>query len=188
MELCGKTAIYGGSFNPPHLGHQMVCLYLLEGLGADAVWMVPSFTHPLAKELASFEHRFAMCERLAAPFGERVRVMDIERNLGGHGRTYDTLVHLRDAYPSHEFVLVVGADILEETRLWYRWDDIKMLVPIQVVGRAGYAEGAQANAPQMPAIASRILRERLRAGEDVMGQVPLEVLRYIRARGLYGGD
>ena len=67
MMLHGHTAIYGGSFDPPHMGHQLACLYVLEALAAEAVWLMPCFVHPFGKALSSFEHRFAMCEKLARP-------------------------------------------------------------------------------------------------------------------------
>ena len=68
-----EVALFGGSFNPPHVAHQMVCLFVLETCRVDAVWMVPTFRHAFSKELCGFEHRFRMCELAAAPLGERVR-------------------------------------------------------------------------------------------------------------------
>ena len=78
MEITGTTAILGGSFNPPHISHQMACLYLLEALAADGVLLVPACHHPFGKSLVSFEHREAMCEILARPFGGRVELSDVE--------------------------------------------------------------------------------------------------------------
>src|SRR6185312_8204226 len=119
MSLKGFTVIYGGSFDPPHLSHQMTCLYLLEGLEADAVWIVPSHTHPFGKALSPFETRLTMCQWLAEPFAGRAQVLTVERDIGGAGRTYDTLVHLQAKHPDRKFALAIGADIVADTPKWH---------------------------------------------------------------------
>lgn len=183
MSLSGFTVIYGGSFDPPHLSHQMTCLYLLEGLEADAVWIVPSHTHPFGKQLSAFDIRLRMCRWLAEPFGERAQVLTVERDLGGAGRTYDTLVHLKAQYPARQFALAIGADIVADTPKWHRWDDITRLARVVVVGRAGYAHpGTQL---ELPALASRLLRERARAGDSLVGLVPARVAHFIAQENLY---
>src|SRR5688572_20849117 len=111
MSLEGRTVLYGGSFNPPHMGHQMACLYLLEARSAEAVWLLPAFAHPFGKELAPFAERLEMCRLLAAPFGGRVVTSDIEQRVAD-GRTYVTLTRLLQEQPDRRFVLAVGADIL----------------------------------------------------------------------------
>ena len=183
-SLVGHTVVYGGSFNPPHMAHQMACLYLLEGLGAHAVWLVPAHVHPFGKRLADFEHRLAMCRLLAAPFAERVVVSDVERALGGAGRTYDTLVHLIAAHPQGRFALAVGADILGEAHSWYRWDDIERLVPLAVIGRAGYRGRGRA-VLDLPRVSSSDIRRRVARGESLDGLVPCSVAEYVAAHGLY---
>src|SRR5207247_5992811 len=105
---------YGGSFNPPHMGHQMAVLYLLQALNAEAVWIVPANVHPFGKVLASFEHRVAMCRVLAAPFGERVEVSTVESEPTSTGKNYDTLVQLKQAHAARRFALAVGSDVLAE--------------------------------------------------------------------------
>jgi nicotinate-nucleotide adenylyltransferase len=184
MSLSGYTVVYGGSFDPPHLSHQMTCLYLLEGLDADAVWMIPSFSHPFGKNLTDFDVRRAMCELMARPFAGRVAVLDTERHLGGAGRTYDTLVHLRATHPELKLALAIGADIVADTPRWHRWHDIVGLARVVVVGRSGYPHP---DTPVvLPALASRSLRELARTGASLEGRVPASVARYIAAHGLYG--
>jgi len=180
-SLAGCTVIYGGSFNPPHLGHQMSCLYLLEGLGADAVWLVPVHTHPFGKPLTSFMHRLAMCRLLAAPFAGRVEVSDVEAQRGGVSRTYDTLVHLRTAHPERRFALAVGADNLDELPRWHRWPELEALLPICVVGRSGY-DGRGLTPLDIPDVASRDVRARLHEGESTLGLLPAAVAAYVAAQ------
>src|SRR4051812_26752381 len=64
-----RVAIFGGSFNPPHVGHQLAALWVLETAGVDELWFVPAFVHPFEKALAPFEDRRRMCERAAAALG-----------------------------------------------------------------------------------------------------------------------
>lgn len=185
MGLTGQTVIYGGSFNPPHMGHQMACLYLIEALGADEVWILPAWVHPFGKDLEDFEHRVQMCQRLAAPFGKRAQVSEVERELGGEGRTFDTLQHLIAAEPGRRFALAVGTDILGETQAWHRWDDIRKMVEIVVIGRQGFE--APANGLTLPEVSSSEIRARVGRGEVIRGMVPTSVADYVAAHKLYLG-
>lgn len=177
------VAIFGGSFNPPHLAHQMLCLAVLETQPVDAVWMVPTYRHPFAKELIDFEHRFRMCELALQVFGERVGVSRVEAELAQPAsRTLDTVLALRERHPDIEFRLVVGADILGERDKWYRWEEIERLAPSIVVGRHGYPSEC---AIDLPDVSSSGIRARLARGESVAALLPHGVMRYIEENGLY---
>jgi nicotinate-nucleotide adenylyltransferase len=141
-----RTALFGGSFNPPHAAHQLVALYVLETCEIDELWFVPTFSHPFHKPLVDFEHRVAMCELAAAPLGSRVRVSRAEADLAAvpgfvSSRTVELVEMLRAREPARQFHLVIGADILQETAKWHRWDDLCELAPPIVVGRPGYHLG-----------------------------------------------
>ncbi len=178
------VGLYGGSFNPPHVAHQMVCLLAL-GVGRmEEVWAIPSFEHAFDKQLAGFEHRLAMCRIMARPFGSRVHVLDVERELGGKSRTLVTVEHLRQRYPHHRFSLVVGSDILDEAHRWYGWDRLMEIVTLFVVPRG---EGEPGFGYALPTISSTRIRDALRVGEGVSAQLPGEVRDYIRDHGLYRG-
>ena len=103
--------------------------------GVHEVWLVPCFRHAFDKELAPFADRLAMCRRAAEPFGSRVRVCDVEQELGEVSRTVVTLEHLQRQHPGHAWVLVVGSDILAEASRWHAWDRIQTLADLYVVGR-----------------------------------------------------
>ncbi len=60
-----RVAVFGGSFNPPHVAHQFVALYVLETAGVDELWLVPCAKHTFEKLLAPFSHRLRMCELAA---------------------------------------------------------------------------------------------------------------------------
>tara|TARA_R110002096_G_scaffold77896_7_gene183318 strand:- start:53803 stop:54351 length:549 start_codon:yes stop_codon:yes gene_type:complete len=178
-----RVAIFGGSFNPPHLGHQALCLMLLETSPVDEVWLIPTFRHYFGKALIGFEDRVAMCEALIAPLGARARVSTIEHELPNpQGRMLDTLEALVAEYPSHAFRLVIGADILLETDRWHAWDAIATLAPPIVFQRHGYDGGVL---PAPPDVSSTRIREKLLGGESAVPMVPQGVQAIIDARGLY---
>lgn len=176
-------AIFGGSFNPPHVAHQMVALYVIETQEVDGVWVVPTYRHPFSKTLVGFEHRLAMCERAFASLGSRVRVSAIERDLDRpSSRTVETLRALVERHPDHRFRLVVGADILAETDKWYRWDEIERIAEPIVVGRRGYPGPDRL---ELPEVSSTEVRRRLSRGETALPLVPRAVMNYIAEQGLY---
>jgi nicotinate-nucleotide adenylyltransferase len=181
-------ALFGGSFNPPHVAHQMVCLFVLETCDVDELWIVPTYNHAFAKELVDFEHRFAMCERVASAFGGRVVVSDIERQLGDEvSRTLDTIEALYERHPEIALRLVVGADILAETDKWHRWDEVSRLAPPIVIGRGGFDLDPADDQPglDMPEVSSTEIRQRLRSGLSALPLVPRAVMNYIAEHGLY---
>jgi nicotinate-nucleotide adenylyltransferase len=177
-----RVAFFGGSFNPPHIAHQLVALYVLETAAVDELWLVPCAKHPFDKVLAPFAHRQRMCELAAAALGPRVRVSDIENRLGGESRTLLTLRALQADHPGHEFHLVVGADIEPELKLWYGAEELLRDIPRIVVGRGGFGERAGL---AMPAISSTEVRARIAGGESIAHMVPRAVDAYIREHHLY---
>jgi nicotinate-nucleotide adenylyltransferase len=176
------VAIFGGSFDPPHLGHQMACLYVLATQDVDELWVVPVYRHAFGKPLAAFEHRLAMCRRLCDLFAPRMRVSDVERELGSVSRTAETLRHLRRERPGDRFSLVIGTDLLAERHAWYDHESLEKLAGLIVVGRSGHA-GAEGLL--LPEVSSTEVRRRLAAGEPCQHLVPRSVLEYVRENGLY---
>jgi nicotinate-nucleotide adenylyltransferase len=178
-----RLGLLGGSFDPPHVAHQQVCLAALALGRLDEVLVVPCYQHAFDKQLTDYAHRLEMCRLACEPFDDRVQVSDVERQLGGVSRTLVTVEHLHRTRPGVRCTLIVGADILPELPRWFGWDRLQTLVDLFVVGR-----GAEAS-PQafsLPDISSTAIRKRLRAGEGVEGWVPASVLDYIAAHGLYG--
>jgi nicotinate-nucleotide adenylyltransferase len=179
------VALLGGSFNPPHVAHLMVSQWVLTTQEVDQVWLLPSFAHPFGKALAPFADRVAMCE-LAVRSLRGAFVCPAEAELEHDplvGKTARTLEHLSVKHATYRFSLVIGADVLRDTAKWYRWDRVRELAGLIVVGREGYppVEGS----PSFPAISSSAIRERIARGEDVSGLVPRRVLELVRERGLY---
>jgi nicotinate-nucleotide adenylyltransferase len=192
MQPRRRRAIFGGSFNPPHVGHQLVCAYVLATArpAVDVLWMVPTFHHPFGKSLAPYDDRVAMCERAAAIFGGRVEVSRIEEELGGESFTLHTVKAIRARYPDDEVAVVIGADLLGEREHWHGWPELQTLTDFIVVGRSGaFVESGPVQPElELPQVSSTDVRGRLANGRSVDGLVPTGVADYIVGRGLYRGE
>jgi nicotinate-nucleotide adenylyltransferase len=179
-----RVAVFGGSFNPPHVAHQLAITLVLATARVDELWMVPTFKHPFDKQLAPFADRARMCELAAAPFA-RVRVSRIEEELGGDSFTLRTVKALQARHPDDRFSLVIGADLVGERERWHGWAELSRLVEFVVVGRQGAAAAPERTGIELPAISSTLVRERLTRGEPVDALVSAAVRDYIGERGLY---
>lgn len=179
-----RVAIFGGSFNPPHVGHVLLTAWILALEPIDELVVVPVFHHPFAKDLAPFEHRFAMCE-LAFAGVRDVRVSTVERDLGGDSLTLRTLERFHADHPDWSMRLVIGSDVVADLDKWHRWDLVSKLAPPIVVPRAG--AGVAASDAPLPEVSSTEVRARLRAGDEagLRTLVPRRVIAYAREHGLY---
>jgi nicotinate-nucleotide adenylyltransferase len=185
------VAIYGGSFNPPHIAHQMAALYVLETASVDELWLVPACRHAFGKPLAPFSDRVQMCELAARALGPRVKVSDIEGAIGGESRTLRTIRRLQAMWPDHVFSLVIGADLVDEVPSWQGGAELQATGPFIVVGRGGVAKAEETEGAErvaMPAVSSSSVRQRLAVGQSVERLVPRLVLDYISERKLYQGS
>lgn len=196
MSPPARLAVYGGSFNPPHVGHVLVAAYALSVAALDRLLVVPCFQHPFGKHLEPFEHRLRMCE-LAFDGLARVEVSTVERELGGPSLTVRTLEALAARHARASFRLVVGADVLDDAHRWFDFERVASLAPLLVIGRSGfpippppYPRGVpdipeSARAVELPAVSSTELRERLRDGRPTDGMLPLAVREHIDRHALY---
>lgn len=136
-----RIALFGGSFDPPHIGHQMACLYVLETHDIDELWLVPCFQHPFDKRMTEFAHRVAMCRRVAGSLSPRVQVCTIEEELRGPSYTISTVRALSARHPGHQFHVVIGADLLAERPRWHGYAELVERVRFIVLGRTPDAGG-----------------------------------------------
>ena len=183
QTLEGHTLLYGGSFNPPHVGHQMACLYGLETLGAAELWTIPTLAHPFGKPLLDFKHRQAMLELMLAPFAERAKISLVEKECGS-SRTFDVVSYLQQEHENRSFAWIVGADILAEKESWYRWQDLEKMLPIVVLGRSGYPQEGDLM-PNLPEVSSSEIRRLCAENKSINSLVPDSVAAYIRSNDLY---
>lgn len=177
-----KVALFGGSFNPPHIAHRMLCFSLLECKQFDKICFIPVYKHPFGKELVSFNHRLEMCKLLTKPFGKRIITTDVERYLvkrhGGKGYTIDMVTYFKTWYPEDDFTLIIGSDVSDELHKWRSIDAIKKLVDIQITPRMTHHRTRQD-------ISATDIRKRIRQGESIVGLSPDSIITYIKNYGLY---
>lgn len=137
-----KIGVLGGSFNPAHGGHRTISLFACKALGLDEVWWLVSPGNPLkpAKGMAPLPTRLARARKIArrAP----IRATAIERQLRTR-YTADTLHALRQRYPRHRFIWLMGADNLAQFARWKDWRGIARQIPIAVIARPGYDDVAR---------------------------------------------
>lgn len=196
-----KLAIFGGTFNPPHLGHKKMIEMLLGLEIFENIIVMPSFIPPHKKgNFAPARDRFKMC---CMSFGglKGVTVSDFEISMGGKSYTVLTLEELKKqgiVFPG----FVVGADSLVNFHKWYRYEDILKLAHLVVYKRAGVSEAellsAKANLEALggkitlldfypPDISSTEIRETLKQGGSAEEFLTESVNEYIIDNGLYIG-
>jgi nicotinate-nucleotide adenylyltransferase len=185
-----RVAVFGGSFNPPHVGHVLAVTYALATQNLDEVLVVPVYAHPFDKDLAPFPDRVEMA-RLAFGDVARTRISSVESELALPSLTIRTLEHLRREHPEWELHLLVGSDVLLESSRWTDWPGIERCAKLVVLGRV-HAEHPDAPKPLLPDVSSTRIRALLRVrasdpkvSEELAYSVPRTVLEYVDAHGLY---
>ncbi len=113
-----KIVLFGGAFDPPHIGHQQITTALLEQGIADEVWYVPAKEHPFSKSMSPAEHRLAMLQLITD--NPRVKIETYELEKKGVSYSRDTLDHLSQQYPEHSFSWIIGSDNLPD---FHKWED-----------------------------------------------------------------
>ncbi|MDX9689381.1 MAG: nicotinate-nucleotide adenylyltransferase [Alphaproteobacteria bacterium] len=134
-----RVGLFGGSFNPAHVGHLQMSLYALQRLKLDQIWWLVSPQNPLKTrdEMHSLSARIARAKEVAD--GEdRIVVTSIEATLKTR-YTIDSLRALKVRFPRVSFVWLMGEDNLASIHLWKSWQQIFVEVPIAVFRRSGYS-------------------------------------------------
>lgn len=164
------VGVFGGSFDPPHLGHALLVALLRARGELDRVVVAPVYDHPLAKGTKTpFAKRLAWTRAAMRMHGDFVEVTDVERTLaeGDPSRPSYSLRLLEavaEQHPGAQVRLVIGSDIVRrgETKRWHKWDDIETRFPPLVVPRAGYADAIDC---ALPEVSSSDVREAAARGD-----------------------
>src|SRR5579875_1588353 len=190
-----RIGLFGGTFDPVHVGHLVAAVNVRHSLRLDRVVMMVA-NIPWQKEglrvVSCPEDRLAMVEAaVASVAGVEAGRMEIDR--GGVSYTADTVTELRERAPDAEIHLIVGWDAASALESWERIEEVKELTTLVVVNRPGSeaprglrAGGWQVEAVTVPnlEISSTDLRERAVDGRPFDYLVPEAAVRVIRARGL----
>jgi nicotinate-nucleotide adenylyltransferase len=194
-----RIGIFGGTFDPPHVGHVTVARDVADALALDRVLWIPARVspHKLRRTVSTPPVRLAMV-RAAAAEDPRFRVSELELERSGPSYTVDTLRELRARWPEAELFLILGADQLRAFASWRAPGEILRLATPVLMDRDG--EDAAALAPDLPGMERAVhvpvtrvdvsatrVREAVAAGEDVSGMVPAGVRAVIEGEGLYRG-
>lgn len=183
-----KVAFFGGSFNPPHVGHVLAASYA-RSVGFDKVLVVVVHQHAFSKPLEEFEHRVEMARLAFEPLAG-VEVSSIEARLPAPNYTVHTLQALLAERPDWQMRLLMGSDVLTEAAHWHAFEQVERLAPPFVLGRAG-APHPDAAGVELPDVSSTEVRACLsNAGDPAAAKwldrhVPAAVLAYVQARRLY---
>lgn len=200
-----RLGVFGGSFDPVHVGHLRLARACREQAALDRVWFVPAATQPHKPSgpVASGADRLAML-RLALDGRAGLEASSIELDRGGVSYTAETLRQIAAAEPEAELFFLMGADTLRDLPNWREPGEVLRLATPLVVHRPGepppdvsalaplvsearFAEIAAAASVEMPPmdISSSDIRARLGAGEPCDGRLPPAVESYAIARGVY---
>jgi nicotinate-nucleotide adenylyltransferase len=190
-----KIGLFFGSFNPIHIGHLAIANYMLEFTDLQQLWFVISPQNPLKKKATLLEdHKRRTLLEIAIENDDRFRVCDIEFKLSKPSYTVDTLAYLKELYPQHEFVLIMGSDGLATFRKWKNYKMIEDHYTRYVYPRPGFSFDPSlhpnirlVDAPQMD-ISSTFIRKALKSKLDIRHFLPDKVYEYITTMHYYEND
>lgn len=188
-----RIGIFGGAFDPVHLGHLITAEQAREQGRLDQVWFLPTFQPPhKSRSLTPFHHRVEMLE-LAIAGHEAFRVNTLEKERAGPSYTVDTLRLLKEKHPTEEFHLIVGGDCVPDLPSWRDPQGIAAQADLVVVSRP------DTPAQEPPAyfrwqridtlliqISSTDIRQRLSQRQTIRYLVPRAVECYLTQHKLYG--
>lgn len=131
-----RIAIFGGAFDPPTIGHTMVATCVINRLGFDEVWIMPSFKHPFGKHMSEFEHRMAMC-LIATEGMDKVQITHYEADQVDVDGSLSLYKKLKRQYKQN-FYMVIGLDNANMIDKWINPEELIKTIPFIVIARKGY--------------------------------------------------
>ncbi len=199
-----KYGIFGGSFNPIHYGHLMICEYIKEEMGLDKVIFIPTGNPPHKDLGVSAEDRYEMVKLAISPNPD-FEISDIETTRVNLSYTVDTIRELKEIYKEEKLYFLIGLDSLFQLKTWKKIGDLSQEIEFVVALRPGYIDkeeidneidflrenfGTKINLINTPLyeISSTDLRDRIHEGKSLRYLIPKKVLDYIEESGFYKSD
>jgi len=190
-----KVGLFFGTFNPIHVGHMIIANYIAEFSDLDEVWFVITPQSPFKQKttMLSNHHRLAMVN-IAVENYSKLKTTDIEFNLPQPNYTINTLVHIEEKFPTHQFCLIMGEDNLKGFHKWKNYETILQNYQLYVYPRI--SEGTvnhqffnhksvhTVNAPIVQ-ISSTLIRKSIQNKKNISTMLPANVWKYIDEMNFY---
>lgn len=188
-----RTGIFGGSFNPIHIGHLALANYLCENGYIDELWFLVSPQNPFKQNQSLLDDNMRLKLVEAAIKGyPRFHVSDFEFSLPKPSYTVTTLNKLSEAYPDRDFYLIIGADNWVAFDRWKSPEEILSRHHVLIYPRLGYEINSESLPPRVKAVdsplievSSTFIRESLAQGKDVRYFLHPSVYEIIEKERLY---
>ena len=180
--------LFGGGFDPPHLGHQTMVANILKSQLTDQVWYVPSAKHPFNKSLTDSEHRLKMLSYILVP---QTKIELYEINKPGIGYSYETLKHFSQMQTQNIFSWLIGSDQLASFDKWKDYQQLLSEFKVYVYPRTDfplkplYAGMIPLTDFEEITVASNKIRQLVKDGQSITGLVDKQVEAYILQNRLY---
>lgn len=196
-----KIAIFGGAFNPIHLGHINLALKFDIRIKFDKILLIPTHIppHKDSQDLIAGEHRLKMCQLVSEHYPQ-FDCSDMELKRAGKSFTVDTVHQLKEMYPEDKLYMIVGSDMFLSLDSWHCSSDLLKMVTVCAAARetGEYNQliekqlrldtmGVKSVICEIQAIpiSSTLIRSRIRQGLSVEGLLPDYVHSYIAEHHLY---
>ncbi|ALM49302.1 nicotinate-nucleotide adenylyltransferase [Flavobacterium psychrophilum] len=190
-----KVGLYFGTFNPIHVGHVIIANHMAEYSGLDQIWLVVTPHNPLKKKSTLLDdHQRLQMVFLATQDYPKLKPSDIEFRLPQPSYTTNTLVHLQEKFPTHEFSLIMGEDNLNSLHKWKNYEVILQNHDVYVYPRINtdtinpdIETSARIHRVEAPVIeiSSTFIRESIKDGKNVQPLLPQKVWQYVEHNLFY---
>ncbi len=192
-----KIILFGGAFNPPHLGHLIVIQQALELIEADQLWLLPDNIGSFGKDLAPTHHRIEMSKLLIEELPDsckqfvKLNTTLIDEKLSEN--TFEYMNVLRKKYPQHHFSFLMGSDNLKKFKKWHKWNHLLDEMTFYIYPRNGYSQKdilknmilLESNTQVITNFSSTIMRKRVEQKLSLKNFVPKSILKYLSTHSLY---
>lgn len=190
-----NIGLYFGSFNPIHIGHLIIANQLVENSDLDQIWFVVTPHNPFKKK-SSLLDNFQRLEmvHLATKDYDKLKESNIEFNLPQPNYTINTLTHLQEKYPKHQFSLIMGEDNLKSFHKWKNYDVILENHNIYVYPRISngtvdnkFTDHKKIHKVEAPIIeiSSTLIRNAIKEGKNIKPLLPENVWKYLDEMNFY---
>lgn len=190
-----KIGLFFGTFNPIHIGHMIIANYMVEFSDLEEVWFVVTPRSPFKPKetLLSNHHRLAIAN-IAVENYPKLKTSDVEFNLPQPNYTINTLIHIEEKFPNHQFCLLLGEDNLKGFQKWKNYETILKNYELYVYPRISeekvvpeflnHSKINRVNAPIVQ-ISSTFIRNAIKDKKDISTMLPFNVWKYIDEMNFY---